>query len=115
MRYWNKLTGCVAYESDSAYLHAVEQNYLNDSDINCSFREYVESDDAFYTDYDIIVAVESGHADTVLKNIGADVTNAETGYVMSDGYVLTTESDADELLAELCNKYPNATDKYDED
>ena len=115
MRYWNKLTGCIAYESDSAYLHAVEQEYLNNPDIDCSFREYVESDDAFYTDYDIITAVENEHADTNLETICACVTSTETGYVMPDGYVLTTESDADELLTELCNKSPNATGKHDED
>lgn len=115
MRYWNKLTGCVVYESDSEYLHAVEQSYLNDPDIDCSFREYVESDDAFYTDYDIITAVENEHADRVLETICADVTSTKDGYVTSDGYVLTTKSDADELFDELCNKYSDATDKHDED
>ena len=115
MRYWNKLTGCIAYESDSAYLHAVEQDYLADPNIDCSFREYVDSDDAFYTDYDIIIAVESEHADKILETLCVGVTRTEDGYVMSDGYILTTESDADELLTELCNKYLNAADRHDED
>jgi hypothetical protein len=114
MRYWNKLTGCLAYESDSDYLKAVEQDYLNDDSLNCSFREYVESDDAFYTDYNIIATMDGEQTDKVLENLCTDVTSTENGYVMSDGYVLSSDSDATELFAELCDKYSGVSDDDNE-
>ena len=110
MKYWSKVNGQETFANDVEYIKAVEQAYLSD-EMTCSFREYVESDDAFYTDYDIVCALET---DTIgssfLADLCDDVTQIDDTLVMSDGYTLNLDRDDNGLYEELCAEYPGIVD-----